>query len=65
MKDEELVEAVEAVAMLAFIGEKSGFPLKQMFDLLESGHSVATLLEIIDCRLAYKQPARRPGHWVA
>ena len=56
---------VEALAMLALIGQRSGFTLQQMLDLLESGHSVATLLEIIDLRLAYSKPAQSSGTWSA
>jgi hypothetical protein len=41
-----------AVGKLAIAGEKAGFTIDQMIDLLNSGVSVQTLLGLIEMRLS-------------
>lgn len=42
---------VTAVNKLAMAGEQAGFSLEQMIEMLNSGLSVATLLDLISWRL--------------
>jgi hypothetical protein len=42
---------IRAVSKLAVAGEQAGFTLEQMIELLNDGLSVATLLDLIACRL--------------
>ena len=56
---------VIAIGKLAAAGERAGFTLEEMIQLLDSGVSVATLLELITRRL--EDPARpspQCTHWV-
>lgn len=56
---------VIAIGKLAAAGERAGFTLEEMIQLLDSGVSVATLLELISRRL--EDPARpspQRTHWV-
>lgn len=56
---------VRAIGKLAAAGERAGFTLEEMIQLLDSGVSVATLLELISRRL--EDPARpspQRTHWV-
>jgi len=56
---------VRAIGKLAAAGERAGFTLEEMIQLLDSGVSVATLLELISRRL--EDPPPRPLHrtnWV-
>jgi hypothetical protein len=43
---------VVAISKLAIAGEQAGFTIEQMIELLNSGLTVATLLELIEWRLA-------------
>ena len=43
---------VNAIRKLAIVGEQAGFSLDQMIQLLNSGMSVVTLLDLIAWRLA-------------
>lgn len=52
---------VGAVGKLAIAGEQAGFTVEQMIDLLNSGLTVATLLELIEWRLeALRNPRLAP-----
>jgi hypothetical protein len=42
---------VRAVSKLAVAGEQAGFSVEQMIELLDSGLSVETLLDLISWRL--------------
>ena len=42
-----------AIEKLAVVGEQAGLSVDQMIDLLSSGLTVATLLELIAWRLEY------------
>lgn len=46
-----------AIGKLAVAGEKAGFTIEQMIDLLNSGLAVETLLELIAWRLEGSQSA--------
>jgi len=51
---------VVAISKLAVAGEEAGFTLEQMIELLDSGLSVATLLELIAWRFEAMQGTSRP-----
>jgi hypothetical protein len=51
---------VAAINKLAVAGEQAGFTLEQMIQLLDSGLSVETLLEMIAWRFEAMQGASRP-----
>ena len=56
---------VRAIGKLAAAGERAGFSLEEMIQLLDSGVSVATLLEMIAQRLESDPPqSPQPTHWV-
>jgi hypothetical protein len=42
---------VAAIGKLAMAGEQAGFTIEQMIELLNSGLTVATLLDLIEWRL--------------
>ena len=55
---------VRAIGKLAAAGERAGFTLEEMIQLLDSGVSVATLLELISRRLedpAHPSPQHTHG----
>ena len=56
---------VRAIGKLAAAGERAGFTLEEMIQLLDSGVSVETLLELIIRRLEV-QPPRSPHrtNWI-
>jgi hypothetical protein len=56
---------VRAIGKLAAVGERAGFTLEEMIQLLDSGVSVETLLELIAQRLEH-QPleSAQPTNWV-
>jgi hypothetical protein len=61
----ETPSLVRAIGKLAAAGERAGFTLEEMIQLLDSGVSVATLLELITRRLEAPKPhSPRPTHWV-
>ena len=51
---------VAATNKLAVAGEQAGFTLEQMIQLLDSGMSVETLLEMIAWRFESMQGTSRP-----
>jgi hypothetical protein len=57
-----------AISKLAAAGEQAGFTIEEMIDLLNSGLSVETLLELIAWRLEGSQSAlpliNFNGNWV-
>jgi len=57
-----------AIGKLAMAGEKAGFTLEQMIQLLDDGLTVETLLDLISWRLnaAHLTPAPSgsSSHWV-
>ena len=56
---------VIAIGKLAAAGERAGFTLEEMIQLLDSGVSVATLLELISRRLEdLARPSPQRTHWV-
>jgi len=59
---------VTAIGKLAMAGEQAGFTIEQMIDLLNSGLTVDTLLELIAWRLEGSQSAlpllRSSSNWV-
>ena len=56
---------VRAIGKLAAVGERVGFTLEEMIQLLDSGLSVATLLELISRRLeAPPLDSLRPTNWI-
>ncbi len=56
---------VRAIGKLAAAGERAGFTLEEMIQLLDSGVSVETLLELISRRLE-DPPPRSPNrtNWI-
>ena len=56
---------VRAIGKLAAAGERAGFTLEEMIQLLDSGLSVEMLLELITVRLE-SQPLhlRKSANWV-
>jgi hypothetical protein len=60
---------VSAVNKLAIAGQQAGFSLEQMIELLNSGLTVLTLLDLISWRLNASQiptaPSSRPSCWIA
>lgn len=56
---------VRTIGKLAAAGERAGFTLEEMIQLLDSGVTVATLLELITRRLE-SPPAHsaQPSNWV-
>jgi hypothetical protein len=54
---------VLAISKLAAAGERAGFTLKQMIDMLDHGLEVETLLELICLRL--NPAATTPDHVVS
>jgi hypothetical protein len=56
---------VRAIGKLAAAGERAGFTLEEMIQLLDSGVSVATLLELITQRLeAPPSHSPQPENWI-
>jgi hypothetical protein len=56
---------VRAIGKLAAAGERPGFTLEEMIQLLDSGLSVETLLELIARRLeAPPLDSPRPTNWI-
>ena len=59
---------VTAVNKLAMAGEQAGFSLEQMIEMLNSGLSVATLLDLISWRLhgcqVYSPAPSRSSCWM-
>jgi len=56
-----------AIGKLAMCGEKAGFPVEQMIQLLEDGLTVKTLLDLISWRLNTTAlppaPCGSSSHW--
>ena len=56
---------VRAIGKLAAVGERAGFTLEAMIQLLDSGASVEMLLELIILRLESQPPqSRQSANWV-
>ena len=56
---------VRAISKLAAAGERAGFTLEEMIQLLDSGVSVQMLLELITWRLEDQAPlSPQPTNWV-
>jgi hypothetical protein len=59
---------VRAIGKLAVAGERAGFTLEEMIQLLDNGLSVESLLELIAWRLEGPPPppphSLRPADWV-
>ena len=57
-----------AVSKLALDGERAGFTVEQLIELLEAGIPVASLLELVRWRLEMKARTAAPncvsGNWV-
>lgn len=55
---------VIAVSKLAVAGEQAGFSLEQMIQLLDSGFSVESLIDLIAWRFEHKRPLSVSSCWV-
>ena len=55
---------VKTIRKLIDAGQQAGFSVDQMIDLLEAGLSIATLIELIDWRLAPNTIAHRSSRWI-
>lgn len=56
---------VRAIGKLAAAGERAGFTLEEMIQLLDGGVSVEMLLELITRRLESQPPhSRQSTNWV-
>jgi hypothetical protein len=56
---------VRAIGKLAAAGERAGFTLEEMIQLLDSGVSVETLLELITRRLEVQSPrSQHRTNWI-
>jgi hypothetical protein len=53
-----------AINKLAIFGERAGFSVEQMIQILNSGVSVETLLQLIASNLEMKKPAAPSSRWI-
>ena len=51
-KGPEQAHFLKTVGKLASVGEQAGFSIEEMIEMLNSGMSVADLLDLITCRLS-------------
>jgi hypothetical protein len=51
---------IKAIGKLAVAGEQAGFSVEQMIEMLNSGVSIETLIELISCRLDVLQTSTQP-----
>ena len=51
-KGPEQAHFLKTVGNLASVGEQAGFSIEEMIEMLNSGMSVADLLDLITCRLS-------------
>ena len=56
---------VIAISKLAVAGEQAGFSLEQMIQLLDSGLTVESLIELIAWRFEHGKPMSVPSGWTA
>ena len=57
---------VQAIRKLANAGQRAGFTIEQMIELLNAGLTVETLLHLIDWRLYHPGPPPPPNssRWI-
>ena len=53
-----------AIEKLVLAGEQAGFSVEQMIQLLQTGGTVETLLQLIEWRLSPPVVEPRPSRWV-
>ena len=55
---------VQSVCKLAIAGEKAGFSVEGMIQMLNAGITVETLLNLIEWRLRDVAPEGRSSRWI-
>jgi hypothetical protein len=55
---------VDAINRLALAGERAGFSIEQMIELLQQGFTVENLLCLIEWRLSPPTVAQSSSRWV-
>jgi lipid-binding SYLF domain-containing protein len=53
-----------SVYKLAIAGERAGFSLEDMIQILNAGATVETLLNLIEWRLGEEAPVPRSSRWI-
>lgn len=54
---------VTSISKLAVAGEQAGFSLEHMIQLLDSGLTVESLVELIAWRFEHSKPLSVSSHW--